>query len=290
MEVTNPDKEMFPDPGYTKRDLVGYYERMADRMLPGSPAATDAGALPDGVGAKGFMQKNASRHFSDHIGRVEVPKSDGTVTTRRRRRRRTHRTGEPGHDRLPRLDRGMPDLDSTHPPRPRPRPGGGRRRRGAPRRPAPGTCSDGFRLDGAGRLGEEGLPHLGADRPPSYDDVATAARAHRRSRGRRTPGTGHHRVPQEEPTVGSSSTGCATVGPVDRLSVVIACHRQQPPWPLRSTGRSSTIRPGLLDPGTVGSTDGGRARRLTRLDRGAIVSAAAGAGVDSTPSSTVSDR
>jgi bifunctional non-homologous end joining protein LigD len=80
MEPTNPDRVMFPDPGYTKADLVGYYAAAADRMLPwlsGRPLTLER--HPNGVGTKGFMQKNASPHFSDHIERVEVPKSDGTV-------------------------------------------------------------------------------------------------------------------------------------------------------------------------------------------------------------------
>lgn len=81
MEATNPDKVMFPDPGYTKADLVSYYEQIAERMLPwveGRPLTLER--HPNGVAKKGFMQKNASSHFSDHIERVEVPKTDGTVT------------------------------------------------------------------------------------------------------------------------------------------------------------------------------------------------------------------
>lgn len=81
MEATNPDKVMFPDPGYTKADLVSYYTQVAERMLPwveGRPLTLER--HPNGVAKKGFMQKNASSHFSDHIERVEVPKADGTVT------------------------------------------------------------------------------------------------------------------------------------------------------------------------------------------------------------------
>ena len=80
MDPTNPDKVMFPEPGYTKADLVGYYAVVADRMVPwlaGRPLTLER--HPNGVGAKGFLQKNASSHFSDRIERVEVPKSDGTV-------------------------------------------------------------------------------------------------------------------------------------------------------------------------------------------------------------------
>ena len=81
MDVSNPDKVMFPERGLTKSDLVGHYEQVAERMLPwisGRPLTLER--YPNGVAEKGFMQKNASSHFSDHIGRVEVPKSDGTTT------------------------------------------------------------------------------------------------------------------------------------------------------------------------------------------------------------------
>lgn len=81
MEVSNPDKVMFPEPGFIKSDLVGYYESVAERMLPwidGRPLTLER--HPNGVAEKGFYQKHASSHFSDRIERVEVPKSDGTVT------------------------------------------------------------------------------------------------------------------------------------------------------------------------------------------------------------------
>lgn len=81
MEISNPDKVMFPEPGHTKADLAAYYASVAERMLPwlvGRPLTLER--HPNGVAEKGFMQKNASAHFSDHIERVEVPKTDGTVT------------------------------------------------------------------------------------------------------------------------------------------------------------------------------------------------------------------
>lgn len=80
MEVSNPDKVMFPEPGYAKSDLVGFYETVAVRMLPwieGRPLTLER--HPSGVAEKGFFQKHASPHFSHHIERVEVAKSNGTV-------------------------------------------------------------------------------------------------------------------------------------------------------------------------------------------------------------------
>lgn len=82
MEASNPDKVIFPQPGYTKADLVGYYNAVADRMLPmllERPLTLHR--FPNGVGAKGFMQKNVAKHFPESIGRFEVPKQEGGGTT-----------------------------------------------------------------------------------------------------------------------------------------------------------------------------------------------------------------
>ncbi len=81
VEVSNPDKVLFPDVGVTKADLVGHYERFGERMLPfvaNSPMTLER--YPNGIDKKGFRQKNASDHFPDHIGRVEIDKADGGTT------------------------------------------------------------------------------------------------------------------------------------------------------------------------------------------------------------------
>ncbi len=82
VEVSSPDRVMFPEPGYTKADVVGHYERVGERMLPhvaGRPLTLHR--FPRGIAAKGFLQKNASDHFPPSIRRVEVPKREGGVTT-----------------------------------------------------------------------------------------------------------------------------------------------------------------------------------------------------------------
>lgn len=81
MEVSNPDKIIFPDAGFTKADLVGHYERVGARMLgyvAGRPLTLQR--FPNGIGAKGFMQKNAGKHFPETIRRWSVPKRDGGTT------------------------------------------------------------------------------------------------------------------------------------------------------------------------------------------------------------------
>lgn len=82
MEVTNADRVVFPDDGITKGQVVAYYEKMGERMLPfvGGRALT-VERYPKGIGHKGFMQKNAPDHFGDDlIDRREVSKAEGGTT------------------------------------------------------------------------------------------------------------------------------------------------------------------------------------------------------------------
>lgn len=81
VKASNPDKVMFPKPGYTKADVVGYYDAVAEHMLPmllERPLTLHR--FPNGVGAKGFMQKNVAKHFPESIERFEVPKQEGGTT------------------------------------------------------------------------------------------------------------------------------------------------------------------------------------------------------------------
>ena len=81
MEISNPDKVLFPEAGLTKADLVRHYEQLGERMLPfvaDSPLTLER--YPNGIGKKGFRQKNASDHFPELIGRVEIPKRGEGVT------------------------------------------------------------------------------------------------------------------------------------------------------------------------------------------------------------------
>jgi bifunctional non-homologous end joining protein LigD len=80
VKVSNADKTIFPAIGATKQDLVDHYEAVAPVMVPwleGRPLTLER--YPNGVDQKGFLQKNASRHFPQSIERIEVPKNDGTV-------------------------------------------------------------------------------------------------------------------------------------------------------------------------------------------------------------------
>jgi bifunctional non-homologous end joining protein LigD len=81
VEVSHPDKVLFPDVGVTKGDLVAHYERVAEYMLPhvrDRPVSMQR--FPDGIDKHGFFHKDVPAFFPDWIKRVTVPKRGGTVT------------------------------------------------------------------------------------------------------------------------------------------------------------------------------------------------------------------
>ena len=82
IEITHPDKILFPSPRLTKQDLVEYYQQIAPTMLPymrGRPVTMER--HPDGVRDKGFYQKELPEHFPSWIGRAAVSvKGDGRQT------------------------------------------------------------------------------------------------------------------------------------------------------------------------------------------------------------------
>jgi bifunctional non-homologous end joining protein LigD len=80
VEVTHPERVMFPDEGITKGDVVDYYCRVAPVMVPhvrNRPLMLER--YRAGVDEGGFFQKEAAEHFPDFIGRVDVPKEGGVV-------------------------------------------------------------------------------------------------------------------------------------------------------------------------------------------------------------------
>jgi len=73
IDLSSTDKLMFPDDGITKGDLIDYYERMAETMLPhmsGRPVTMHR--FPGGVDEEGFYQKQVPDYFPDWIERVFV--------------------------------------------------------------------------------------------------------------------------------------------------------------------------------------------------------------------------
>jgi bifunctional non-homologous end joining protein LigD len=78
--ITHPEKVMFPDAGITKGELAGYYETVAQLMLPHiSRRPVTMERYPAGIAAEGFWQKDVSKGFPAWLERVEVPKKGGVV-------------------------------------------------------------------------------------------------------------------------------------------------------------------------------------------------------------------
>jgi bifunctional non-homologous end joining protein LigD len=81
VEVSRPDKVLFPDAGVTKADLAEHYRSAAPHMLRhvrGRPVSMHR--FPDGVASHGFFHKDVPDHFPEWVRRVTVRKRGGTVT------------------------------------------------------------------------------------------------------------------------------------------------------------------------------------------------------------------
>lgn len=71
---------MFPQSKITKGRLMEYYEAIAVYMLPYlKDRPLTLHRFPDGIGKKGFYQKNASDYFPDWIRTENIKKKDGWV-------------------------------------------------------------------------------------------------------------------------------------------------------------------------------------------------------------------
>jgi len=76
-ELTHLDKVFWPGEGYTKYDLVDYYGRMAEVILPylkDRPQALNR--HPDGIAGESFFQKNIVQAPPPWVKTVEIPSED----------------------------------------------------------------------------------------------------------------------------------------------------------------------------------------------------------------------
>jgi bifunctional non-homologous end joining protein LigD len=80
--VTNPGKVLFPEAGITKGDLVDYYRRIADRMLPHvRDRPLHMNRYPEGIGGIAIQQKRVPDSFPAWITRATVNlHRGGTIT------------------------------------------------------------------------------------------------------------------------------------------------------------------------------------------------------------------
>jgi bifunctional non-homologous end joining protein LigD len=79
LKLTNQDKVLFPNDGYTKGDLLRYYQAVAPMILPylrGNPLTMER--FPDGIGVpRGIWEKQMPRYTPEWVTRVTIPPSTG---------------------------------------------------------------------------------------------------------------------------------------------------------------------------------------------------------------------
>ena len=81
--LSNLDKVLFPETGFTKGQMIDYYARIAHVMVPhlyDRPLTMKR--WPDGVEGQSFFEKHAPRHAPDWVRSVTVPSNaDGDPVT-----------------------------------------------------------------------------------------------------------------------------------------------------------------------------------------------------------------
>jgi bifunctional non-homologous end joining protein LigD len=80
LTLSNLDKVLYPATGFTKGQVIGYYSRVAEVMLPHlADRPLTMKRYPDGVEGQSFFEKHAPRHAPAWVRRVEVPSSEGAT-------------------------------------------------------------------------------------------------------------------------------------------------------------------------------------------------------------------
>jgi len=79
LQLSNLGKVLYPEDGFTKGQVIDYYARIADVLLPhlaGRPLTVKR--YPDGVDGKFFFEKNAPSHAPTWVRSVELPTPGST--------------------------------------------------------------------------------------------------------------------------------------------------------------------------------------------------------------------
>lgn len=80
IETSNNDKVFFKGNGITKGDIIEYYRKVSDHILPHiKERPLNLHRAPDGLEGEDFYQQKASDYFPSWIKRVKVKKEDGST-------------------------------------------------------------------------------------------------------------------------------------------------------------------------------------------------------------------
>jgi bifunctional non-homologous end joining protein LigD len=78
VQVSNPDKVLYPAVGFTKTDVVSYYLRVASFLLPHlRHRPVSFKRYPDGVGRPAFWEKDAPSYAPAWVKTFPVPRAGG---------------------------------------------------------------------------------------------------------------------------------------------------------------------------------------------------------------------
>jgi hypothetical protein len=74
LSLSNLDKVLYPDVGFTKGQVIDYYARIADTMLPHLESrGVTLRRYPNGVDAQSFFEKRCASHRPDFVGTALGP-------------------------------------------------------------------------------------------------------------------------------------------------------------------------------------------------------------------------
>jgi bifunctional non-homologous end joining protein LigD len=79
LELSNLDKVLYPEAGFTKGEVIDYYTRVSPALLPHlRDRPVTRIRYPNGVAAKGFFEKNAPAGTPDWVRTVTLPAPGST--------------------------------------------------------------------------------------------------------------------------------------------------------------------------------------------------------------------
>ena len=79
LTLSNLDKVLYPEVGFTKAEVIDYYTRIAPYLLPHvANRPLTFKRYPDGVEGKFFFEKNAPSHAPEWVPRVTLPSPGST--------------------------------------------------------------------------------------------------------------------------------------------------------------------------------------------------------------------
>ncbi len=78
IEISNPERELFPDAGVTKYDLMSYYNNAGDRLLKvAGKRPLSLVRCPQGLKGDCFFQKHAGKGFPKELREISIKEHDG---------------------------------------------------------------------------------------------------------------------------------------------------------------------------------------------------------------------